>query len=148
MAWRRPGDKPLSGPMMVSLLTHICVTRPQWVNVGNEPIVSSASEMTFMMTSPNENIFRVTGPLCRELTGHRWIPPHKGQWRGALMFYLICAWTNAWGCSCSSTDRRFLHNGHFWKKFLTKNDNIASLVMFDFCRFSLFSWRAHFFHFP
>ena len=32
MAWRRPGDKPLSGPMMVSLLAHICVTRPQWVN--------------------------------------------------------------------------------------------------------------------
>ena len=31
MAWRRPGDKPLSGPMMVSLLTHLCVTRPQWV---------------------------------------------------------------------------------------------------------------------
>ena len=34
MAWRRPGDKPLSEPMMVSLLTHICVTRPQWVNVA------------------------------------------------------------------------------------------------------------------
>ena len=32
MAWRRPGDKPLSEPMMVSLLAHICVTRPQWVN--------------------------------------------------------------------------------------------------------------------
>ena len=31
MAWRRPSDKPLSEPMMVSLLTHICVTRPQWV---------------------------------------------------------------------------------------------------------------------
>ena len=31
MAWRRSGDKPLSGPMIVSLLTHICVTRPQWV---------------------------------------------------------------------------------------------------------------------
>ena len=29
MARRRPGDKPLSEPMMVSLLTHICVTRPQ-----------------------------------------------------------------------------------------------------------------------
>ena len=28
---RRLGDKPLSEPMMVSLLTHICVTRPQWV---------------------------------------------------------------------------------------------------------------------
>ena len=32
MAWRRPGDKPLSEPMMVCLLTHICVTGPQWVN--------------------------------------------------------------------------------------------------------------------
>ena len=31
MAWRRPGDKPLSEPMMVSLPTHICVTRPQWI---------------------------------------------------------------------------------------------------------------------
>ena len=31
MAWRRLGNKPLSDPMMVSLLTHICVTRPQWV---------------------------------------------------------------------------------------------------------------------
>ena len=31
MAWRRPGDKPLSEPMMVNLLTHICVSRPQWV---------------------------------------------------------------------------------------------------------------------
>ena len=32
MAWRRSSDKPLSEPMMVSLLTHICVTRLQWVN--------------------------------------------------------------------------------------------------------------------
>ena len=37
MAWRRPGDKPLSEPMMVNLLTHICVTRPQWVNLHGEP---------------------------------------------------------------------------------------------------------------
>ena len=32
MAWRRSGDKPLSEPIMVSILTHICVIRPQWVN--------------------------------------------------------------------------------------------------------------------
>ena len=31
MAWRRPGHKPLSEPMMVRLPTPICVTRPQWV---------------------------------------------------------------------------------------------------------------------
>ena len=32
MAGRRPGGKPLSEPMMVRLPTHICVSRPQWVN--------------------------------------------------------------------------------------------------------------------
>ena len=31
MAWCRPDDKPLSKPMMVRLLTHICVAPPQWV---------------------------------------------------------------------------------------------------------------------
>ena len=31
MAWRQPGDKPLSEPMVVILLTHIYVIRPQWV---------------------------------------------------------------------------------------------------------------------
>ena len=35
MAWRWLGDKPLSEPMMVSLLTNICVTRTQWVNWAN-----------------------------------------------------------------------------------------------------------------
>ena len=29
MAWHRPGDKPLSEPMVVGLLTHICVAQPQ-----------------------------------------------------------------------------------------------------------------------
>ena len=33
MAWRRPGDKPLSEPMMVRLPTHISVTQPQWDKV-------------------------------------------------------------------------------------------------------------------
>ena len=34
---RRPGDKPLSETMMVKLLTHICVNRPQWVNDCCDP---------------------------------------------------------------------------------------------------------------
>ena len=32
MAWRRPGDEPLSETMLVSLLTHKCITQPQYVN--------------------------------------------------------------------------------------------------------------------
>ena len=39
MAWRRPGDKPSSEPMMASLLTRICVTRPQWVNTVRSRIL-------------------------------------------------------------------------------------------------------------
>ena len=31
MAWRRPGDKSFSGPMIVRLPTYICITRAQWV---------------------------------------------------------------------------------------------------------------------
>ena len=38
MAWRRPGDKPLSELMMVNLLTHICVTRPHWVKACYIPM--------------------------------------------------------------------------------------------------------------
>ena len=47
----------------------------------------------FMMTSSNGHIFRVTGHLCGEFTGPGY-SPHKGQWRGALMFSLICARIN------------------------------------------------------
>ena len=32
-----------------------------------------------MMTSSNGNTFRVTGPLCGEFTGHRWIPHIKAS---------------------------------------------------------------------
>ena len=43
-----------------------------------------------MMTSSNGNILRVTGPLCGEFTGHRWIPRAKASdaelW--CLFFYL------------------------------------------------------------
>ena len=39
MAWRRSGAKPLSEPMMVRLLTQMCVTRPQWVNSSSRQCI-------------------------------------------------------------------------------------------------------------
>ena len=45
--------------------------------------------MKFMMSS-NGNIVRVTGALWGESVDS----PHKGQWRGALMYSLTCTWTN------------------------------------------------------
>ena len=56
-----------------------------------------------MMTSSNGNIFRVTGHLCGEFTGH------KGQWRGALMFSLICVWINGWVNNREAGDFRRYH---------------------------------------
>ena len=38
--------------------------------------------------------------------------PHKGQWRGALMFSLICAWTNGWANKREAGDLR-RHCSHY-----------------------------------
>ena len=35
MAWRQPGDKPWCEPILVSLLTLVCVIRPQWVKCAH-----------------------------------------------------------------------------------------------------------------
>ena len=43
-----------------------------------------------MMTSSNGNIFRVTGPLCGEFTGHRWILRTKAS-DAELYFFFNCA---------------------------------------------------------
>ena len=51
----------------------------------------------FMMTSSNVSLFRVTGPVNSS---------HKGQWRGALMFSLICAWINSWVNNREASDLR------------------------------------------
>ena len=37
--------------------------------------------------------------------------PHKGQWRGALMFSLLCTWTNGWVNSRDAGDLRH-HRAH------------------------------------
>ena len=45
---------------------------------------------------------------------HRWSvnSPHKGQWRGALMFSLICAWINCWVNNREAGDLR-RHLAHY-----------------------------------
>ena len=38
--------------------------------------------------------------------------PHKGQWRGALMFSFICAWINGWVNNREAGDLRH-HRAHY-----------------------------------
>ena len=44
--------------------------------IGVNPLLRNHTKM---MTSSNGNIFLVTGPLCWEFTGHRWIPQTKAS---------------------------------------------------------------------
>ena len=46
------------------------------INEGGRAMVHTAK---YMMTSSNGNFFRVTGFLCGEFTGHRWIPRTKAS---------------------------------------------------------------------
>ena len=70
MAWR-PGDKPLSEAMIVSLLTHICVARPAWVNrtkacllnIFMEALLTnkfSTKYFLFIVKAKNNMIYRKT----------------------------------------------------------------------------------------
>ena len=66
MAWRRPGDKPLSEPMMVRLPTHICVTRPQWDNLSG----SSRDTRENRMHWENESVFWSCYFACHQAVSH------------------------------------------------------------------------------
>ena len=53
--------------------------------------------------------------------------PHKGQWRGALMFSLICDWINSWVNNHKAGDLRRHHA-----------DNDVIVMIFDSGRFTFF----------
>ena len=52
------------------------------------------------------------GPFVREIHRSPVNFPHKGQWRGALMFSLICAWINGWVNNGKAGDLR-RHRAHY-----------------------------------
>ena len=170
MAWRPPGDKPLSEPMMVRLLTHMCVTRPEWVNTSSDsplyvvdlniaitvaadglaPDGARPSAGTVLTTKLDmfssmsmslpviQCLFYAADYMSqnslRDLPKHDYIikwrhflsywpfvrgihwslvdSPHEGQWCSALMFSLICTWTNGWANNPDTGDLRN-HHTHY-----------------------------------
>ena len=109
MACCRTGNKPLR-----SLPTHTCtcVTRSQCVQWARSlwqvyviDYKHGSRYVCFVVIRDphfqddihddviNGTIFRVTGPLCGEFTGHRWIPRTKSSGE-ELWCLFICAWTN------------------------------------------------------
>ena len=97
---------------------HIAIICPKYkemrLSVNNDHRQRTASwGVAFhpsMMTSSNRNIFRDTGPLCVHRSPVN--SPHRGQWRGALMFSLICAWINDWVNNREAGDLRRHHSNY------------------------------------
>ena len=72
---------------------------------GNSPVTG---EIPTQRASNAENVF-----IYIEIWTHKSLPhrspvnsPQKGQWRGALMFSLICVWINGWVNNREADDLR------------------------------------------
>ena len=72
-------------------LRHLCTTK---LHVRRDP--SAAKTVSHHDDVIKWKYFPRYWPFVRRI--HRWPvnSPHKGQWRGSLMFSLICAWINGW----------------------------------------------------
>ena len=108
MAWCRPGIKPLSEPIMVNLLTHICITRPQWVKwefwwtflqLTRLPTINDVQNLLYgsfssmwqrFQNNSQAYIFAVDFDICRADSSH---PP--SQWEMSLQCNAICHWLGA-----------------------------------------------------
>ena len=53
--------------------------------------------------------------------------PHKGQWRGALIFSLICAWIYGWVNNCKAGDLR-RHHAHYDVTVMWRNDGLTWML--------------------
>ena len=83
-----------------------------WVITRIGYVAGYASVPSVMMTSPNGNIFRVTGPLCGEFTGHRWIPRTNPSDADLWCFIWSAIWTNGWVNNREAGDLKS-HRAHY-----------------------------------
>ena len=83
---------------------HTSLKRPPW-NGGARPNTTKMMKGSISILRPRQNIhddvikwkhFPRYWPFVRGIHRSPVNSPHKGQWRGALMFSLICLWINGW----------------------------------------------------
>ena len=115
MAWRRSGDKPLSEPMMVSLLTHICVIRPQWVNLMSGTVFFKQYVHTICYTIFNVPR-HISGNEISELMSSVWFECESSQRKLPSMEYFALITTRR---SKTHDDIRSIYvyiNIYLWKE--------------------------------
>ena len=103
MVWRRSGAKPLSESMMDSLMTHVCVTRPQWVNVTPySSVLKLVYRFTMLFTRMlydwRLTIIRPHIQIC-----YKWRKDPRFIYIYIYMCIYICIWARSRNCGCLVT---------------------------------------------
>ena len=109
MAWRRPGDKPLSELMVVTLPTHICVTRPQWV----KPMVTMTYDAIWRhyvwksWFKHNQNKYcRRLCKIAYALWKHNSLKTWRNSQTSQSVMSKFCSWYCPCWCSIALTDTK------------------------------------------
>ena len=92
MAWCWQGDKPLYGTMMISLSTHKCVTRPQWVNslwLSNATrqyrFVSALFQVMVSCLTASSHYLNQCWPITDGVLHHSLNPLIQRSWKGGIL---------------------------------------------------------------
>ena len=85
----------------------ICTSNQNLSWCGSLPTVDEPTLVPILSNrnSHDGNNFRVTGPLCWEFTGHRWMPITKVS-DAELWCFFVSAWINSWVNNHDAVDLR------------------------------------------
>ena len=75
--------------------------RQHWLKLNNRQVCAARSKVVIKLK--HNPRYR---PFVRGIHRSPVDSPHKGQWRGVLMFSLVCAWINGWANNQDAGDLR------------------------------------------
>ena len=103
MTWHRKGTRPSATIMLIGVW-QVKLKESYYRSACYNPGYTSRNNYKLHNDAIKWKHFPRYWPFVRS--------PQKGQWRGALMFSLICAWTNGWANNRDAGDLRF-HCAHY-----------------------------------
>ena len=143
MAWRRPGDKPLSEPMMISWLTHICVTRPQWVKTSETTVVIFLYKSLFRISTKKTSMLHITDPWSGEYTSDCRIPSQRAnKWKS---FHDITMLMECLTHTTLSEQPQIYSNSFYKTQIIFLNEYVylhPSYCIYDYACVSVIAWSV------